>query len=75
MKKTLLVFLCFLQFSAFSFTLKGSVSEDYIPEGFFGSWGVISKLNTSNTPTMFNYESRDIWTLSGYSNILFLENL
>ena len=75
MKKILLVFLCFLQLSAFSFTLKGSISEDYIPEGFFGSWGVISKLNNSNNPTMFNYESRDIWTLSGYSNILFLENL
>ena len=75
MKKILLVFLCFLQLSALSFTVKGSISEDYIPEGFFGSWGVISKLNNSNNPTMFNYESRDIWTLSGYSNILFLENL
>ncbi len=55
--------------------LKGGVSEDYIPKGFFGSWGVISKLNNSNNPVIFNYESRDIWTLSGYGNVLVLENL
>ena len=55
--------------------LKGGVSEDYIPQGFFGSWGVISKLDSSNNPSMFNKESRDIWTLSGYDNVLILENL
>ena len=75
MKNFLLIFLCFFQCFAFSATLKGGVSEDYIPKGFFGSWGVISKLKNSNNPTMFNFESRDVWTLSGYSNILILENL
>ena len=55
--------------------LKGGVSEDYIPKGFFGSWGVISKLNNSNNPVIFNYESRDVWMLSGYGNVLVLENL
>ena len=75
MKKFLLIIFCLLQFSSFCQTLKGGVSEDYIPKGFFGSWGVISKLNNSNNPTLFNYESRDVWMLSGYSNILILENL
>ena len=56
-------------------TLRGGVSQDYIPKGFFGSWGVISKLSETDNPRVFNYESRDIWTLSGYSNILILENL
>ena len=60
--------------NAYSMALKGGVSEDYIPKGFFGSWGVISKLKTTNNPSLFNYESRDIWSLSGYNNILFLEN-
>ena len=55
--------------------LKGNVSEAYIPKGFYGSWGVISKLDSSNNPAIFNKESRDIWTLSGYNNILILENL
>ena len=55
--------------------LKGGVVEEYIPEGFFGSWAVISKLESSNNPMYFNYESRDIWTLSGYDNVLILENL
>lgn len=75
MKKFLLLIFCFLFFSAYSQALKGGVYEEYIPDGFFGSWGVISKLNNSNNPMMFNQESRDIWMLSGYSNILILENL
>ena len=75
MRKFLLIILCFFQCCTFGETLKGGVSEDYIPKSFFGSWGVISKLIDSNNPTMFNYESKDIWILSGYSNILILENL
>lgn len=55
--------------------LKGGVSEEYVPKGFYGSWGVISKLKKSTNPTMFNYESRDIWVLSGYGDVLILENL
>ena len=75
MKKLFLI-LTMLVFSLCSAeTLKGGVSQDYIPKGFFGSWGVISKLNSTDNPRVFNYESRDIWTLSGYSNILILENL
>lgn len=74
MKKLLLLLFSMLFLNAYSMALKGGVSEDYIPKGFFGSWGVISKLKTTNNPSLFNYESRDIWSLSGYNNILFLEN-
>lgn len=55
-------------------SLKGGIIEEYIPKGYFGSWGVISKLNSTNNPDYFMFESRDIWTLSGYNNILILEN-
>lgn len=74
MKKILLLLFSMLFLSAHSMALKGGVSEDYIPKGFFGSWGVISKLKNTNNPSLFNYESRDIWSLSGYNNVLFLEN-
>ncbi len=75
MKKIFYTFVCFLFLFANSETLKGGVYQEYIPKGFFGSWGVISKLNSATTPQKFNYESKDIWTLSGYSNILILQNL
>ncbi len=75
MRKIVLTFVCFLFLFAKCETLKGGVYQEYIPKGFFGSWGVISKLNSATTPQKFNYESKDIWTLSGYSNILILQNL
>lgn len=75
MKNFLLILFSLLFFTSQAQTLRGGVSEDYIPKGFFGSWGVISKLDSSNNPMMFNQESRDVWTLSGYDNVLILENL
>ena len=75
MKRFLLVLCSLLFLSVQAQPLRGGVSEDYIPSGFFGSWGVISKLDASNNPSMFNYESRDIWTLSGYDKTLILQNL
>ena len=75
MKKILLIFLSFIFLQVNAQTLKGGVVEEFVPEGFFGSWGVISKLESSNNPSFFNYESRDIWILSGYENILILDNL
>ncbi|MBQ9150471.1 hypothetical protein IJX73_06025 [bacterium] len=74
MKRILLIIFSLMFFSANALSLKGGVSEEYIPNAFFGSWGVISKLNTASNPMMFNPQSRDIWTLSGYSNILILQN-
>ena len=75
MKRIFLVFILFLFMFSSAEILRGSTSYDYIPKGFYGSWGVISKLQKTTNPKVFNYESRDIWTLSGYSNILILENL
>ena len=75
MKRIFIILCMFFCLSANAETLKGGLSEDYIPTGFFGSWGVISKLSSSNNPVMFNYESRDVWMLSGYGNVLVLENL
>jgi len=75
MKRILLIIFSLMFFSANALSLKGGVSEEYIPNAFFGSWGVISKLNTASNPMMFNPQSRDIWTLSGYGNVLILENL
>ena len=74
MKKLVLFIFLSIFLSAQAQTLKGGVSEEHISKGFFGSWGVISKLKNTNNPSLFKYESRDIWSLSGYSNILFLEN-
>lgn len=75
MKRILLIIFSFVFLTVQAQTLKGGVSDDYIPGGFFGSWGVISKLDSSNNPSLFNSQSRDIWTLSGYSDTLILENL
>lgn len=75
MKNFVLIICALLFLSAGAQPLKGGVVEEYIPSGFFGSWGVISKLDSSNNPDAFNFESRDVWTLSGYNNILILENL
>lgn len=68
-----IIFLLFATVSAE--TIKAGITKEYIPEGFFGSWGVISKLSSSNNPTIFNMESRDVWMLSGYGNVLVLQNL
>lgn len=77
MKKILFTFLLLLLLftSAQATSLKGGIYEEYIPNAFYGTWGVISKLKSSNDYSMFNKESRDIWTLSGHSNILILQNL
>ena len=75
MKKFLLILISLLFLNVQAITLRGSVNEEYIPNGFYGSWAVISKLDGSNNPMLFNKESRDIWTLSGRGNILTLQNL
>ena len=75
MRKIFLILFSFLTLCAFCETLKGGVYEEYIPKGFYGSWGVISKMKSATNPTKFNYESKDIWVLSGSGNILILKNL
>lgn len=56
-------------------TINARITETYIPKGFYGTWGVISKLKTTTNTDLFNYESRDVWVLSGYNDILILENM
>ncbi len=75
MRKIFLILFSFIIISTYAETLKGGVYEEYIPKGFFGSWGVISKMKSSTNPVVFNYESKDIWILSGYGNTLKLQNL
>lgn len=54
--------------------LRGGAVYDEIPKGFFGVWHVTSKMESSNNPSAFNKLSVDIWNLSGYGNVLILEN-
>ena len=75
MKNVVLILISLLFLNASATVLKGGISEDNIPKGFFGSWGVISKIINTTNPELFNKQSKDIWTLSGYSNVLILENL
>lgn len=74
-KKIVLSLICLLFLYSNAQALKGGVVEEIVPHGFYGSWGVISKLVDSNNPVLFNFESRDIWILSGVGNKLILENL
>ncbi len=55
-------------------TLKGSTSYTEALKGFFGTWHVTSKIESSNNYPMFNKLSVDIWNLSGQGNVLILEN-
>ncbi len=55
-------------------TLKASASYDEPMKGFFGTWHVTSKIESSNNYSMFNKLSVDIWNLSGHGNVLILEN-
>jgi len=78
MKKVFcIIILFFAFFTPFSFAdaLKAGVSKEYVPEGFFGSWAVISKIIETNNHGLFNSESKDNWIMSGYSNRLLLQNL
>ena len=75
MKKIFLTLFCLIILTVNAESLKGGIVEEYIPQGFFGSWGVISKLKSATNPSKFNYESKDIWMLSGSGNILILQNL
>ena len=76
MKKIFLaIFLVFiLQSFARAEVLRGGATYDEIPKGFFGVWHVTSKMESSNNPSLFNKLSVDIWNLSGYGNVLILEN-
>lgn len=69
-----LIFSAFLTLAAHCATLQGGVSENIINKGFFGTWHVTSKLIESNSTSQFDNLSVHIWNLSGYGNVLILEN-
>lgn len=72
--KKILILLLFLMLPCGAQTLHGGATYDEIPKGFFGIWHVTSKMENSNNPKIFNKLSVDIWNLSGYGNVLILEN-
>lgn len=76
MKKCFILFFTFvtLLLPVSAETLKGGAVYDAIPKGFFGTWKVLSKMESSNNPSMFNKLSVDVWNLSGAGNVLVLEN-
>ncbi len=77
MKKIFFIFLFILlnlNLQARTETLKGSTSFDVPFKGFFGTWHVTSKIESSTNYSMFNKMSVDIWNLSGSGNVLILEN-
>ena len=59
----------------YSEALKGGLSYDEVFKGFFGTWHVTSKLDSTNNFSMFNKTSVDIWNLSGHGNVLILDNV
>lgn len=76
MKKFLVLIIIFTAsiFPVNAEVLRGGATYDEIPKGFFGVWHVTSKMESSNNPSIFNKLSVDIWNLSGYGNVLILEN-
>lgn len=55
--------------------IQGSITmTDRVPEGFFGSWKVISVQAKSNNPKMFAPYSVDIWNLSKSNDVITLSN-
>ena len=76
MKKAIFVILVLIFNTLFASaeTLKGGTVYDIVPRGFFGTWHVVSKMQSSNNPKIFNKLSVDIWNLSAMGNVLILEN-
>ena len=55
--------------------ITGSVSLiESVPDGFYGTWKVVSVQVYSNNPFMFNSTSVDIWKLEKRNNNLILTN-
>lgn len=73
-----LIFLFFMPYLStlpcHALSLQGGVSENIINKGFFGIWHVTCKLIESNSTSNFAGLSVHIWNLSGWGNVLVLEN-
>lgn len=56
-------------------TIQGSVSiTDSVPEGFFGSWKVVSIRSKTTNPEEFGPTGVDIWNLSRSGDVIILSN-
>lgn len=69
-----ILFLLLFSTSIYAETLNASANYEEVLNGFFGTWHVTSKIESTNNYTMFNKLSVDIWNLSGVGNVLILEN-
>lgn len=81
MKKLLFIFLIFFifqpSFPAFAegMVLKAGVSlSDQLPQGFFGSWKIVSVMTYSNNKKIFNEVTTDYWNLSKQNDVITLSN-
>lgn len=74
MRKLLVLILLFFAMPTSAEILKGSTSYTEQLSGFFGTWHVTSKIESSNNYPKFNKLSVDIWNLSSQGNVLILEN-
>lgn len=53
-------------------TLYGTVEK--VPDGFFGTWRVISKLTETDSPETFQQKGVDIWNLYSEHDVIILSN-
>lgn len=55
--------------------LKAGVSlSDRVPQGFFGSWKIVSVMTYSNNKKIFNEVTTDYWNLSKQDDVITLSN-
>ena len=52
--------------------MQGSVEK--VPDGFFGSWNVVSKLIETDSPATFKQKGIDIWNLYTEHDVIILCN-
>lgn len=64
------VFFCFSQ--VYAEVLTGSVSA--VPDSFFGTWRVVSKLVDTDSPATFKENNLDLWNLSKLGDVITLCN-
>ncbi len=58
-----------------TFTLKTGISVvDQVPNSFYGSWRVSSRLQETSSPALFREKSTDLWNLSRTGDVINLNN-
>ncbi len=58
--------------SGANITLRASVTK--VPDSFYGTWRVTSKLIDTDSPITFKQNSLDLWNLSRTNNVITLSN-